>query len=53
MEAGGATRLGYVKGQDSSGGDILGKYGPPLEREGGVQGHWDRIVVLECVLSFG
>ena len=53
MEAGGATRLGYVKGQDSSGGDILGKYGPPLEREGGLQGHWVSRGVVEDVISCG
>ena len=43
----GDNSAGDVQGWDSSGGDRLGNNGPTSEREGGVQGHWSSIVVVE------
>ena len=49
----GDTSVGDAQGWDCAGGDSLGKYGPPPDREGGVQGHGYIRGFVEGVLSCG
>ena len=53
VRAGGETHTSDVKGRDGAGVDNMGDDGPPPKREGGVQGHWSIIDVVEGVLSCG
>ena len=53
MGAGGETYTSDVQGRDGAGGDSVGDYDTPPEREDLVQGHRDSRDVVEGVLICG